>query len=1193
MFALLLRSEIRDHLRRPATWIFFGVFFALAYLLMISAGGAFPGSSVSFSGDRVFVDAPFPVAAMTTLLVFLGSLATAAVVGGAATRDFAIGMHPLVFTTPVSRTALLGSRFVGALVAMFVVFLSIPLGFWVGTRMPFLDAERFGAASAAGFLSPVLTFTLPTLFFTAALFFAVGSLSRRMLPVYLSGVGLLLGYLGAGSLASDISSRIYAAFLDPFGVRPISILTEYWSVAEQNTRLIPLEGVLLWNRLVWVAAGVLALGVVAWRFRMAEAIGGRRVRKAEAAPSAAAPALSIPTPRLETGWGIRAKQFWALMRQEFALVVRSGGFRLLALGGLGFLAINAPLIGSGYGTDTYPVTYEVLDVYAGLFGLFILIIVVFYAGEAVWRERDTHVAGVVDALPVPTVVPLLAKIVALVGVVAVLLGVLMVGGIVTQAILGYTHFEIGLYLTELFAIQLSNWALVVVFAVAVHAIVDRKAAAHVLLIGYIVASSFLSQFGLEHMFWSYGATPPVTYSDMNGYARYALPIVSFNAYWAAWALLLAVAAGLFWRRGPEDGWRTRARLASQRFTRPAQVTAALGAVAVLVLGGFVLYNTDALHTRVTVDQQQERQADYERLFKRYEGVPQPTITAVALDVDLYPRRGRADVDGRYWAKNESPRPIDSLHVRLGETIQLKSLSFGRPYTTILDDRPLGYAIYRLQTPLQPGDSLDVRFRVAIADSGFTNSGAPPRVAENGAFLNSGSLPAFGYDRGGEIESVRDRRTQGLPERPAMRDPEDPLGRSRTYISGDAHWIRFEATVSTDADQTALAPGVLVREWTDGGRRHFQYRAPAPMLWFASFLSGRYDVHRADWTGADGRTIPIEIFYHPAHAYNLARMTASVGTSLDYYTRAFGPYPFGQVRIVEFPRYQSFAQAFQGTIPYSESIGFIARLRDTTDVDYPTFVTAHEMGHQWWAHQLVGADVRGATLLSETLAEYSALMVMKQRVGEAQVRRFLEYDRDAYLGARGQEQDREQPLVSVENQGYVHYQKGGIAMYALQDFVGADKVNAALRRLLEANRFHGPPYPVAGDLVRELKAATPDSLQYLVRDLFERITFYDLRTTAATATPLGNGRTRVSMTIEASKVYVDGLGAETPARMNDWVEIGVLDADEAPLVAQKHRLHTGTNQITVVVRGTPHEAGANPFSVLLDRNKLDDLKKIGS
>ncbi len=56
-------------------------------------------------------------------------------------------------------------------------------------------------------------------------------------------------------------------------------------------------------------------------------------------------------------------------------------------------------------------------------------------------------------------------------------------------------------------------------------------------------------------------------------------------------------------------------------------------------------------------------------------------------------------------------------------------------------------------------------------------------------------------------------------------------------------------------------------------------------------------------------------------------------SFEYYTHELrSPYTQKEARIIEFPRVASFAQAFPGTMPYSEVIGFIANLKNPDDID---------------------------------------------------------------------------------------------------------------------------------------------------------------------------------------------------------------------------------------------------------------------
>ena len=357
---------------------------------------------------------------------------------------------------------------------------------------------------------------------------------------------------------------------------------------------------------------------------------------------------------------------------------------------------------------------------------------------------------------------------------------------------------------------------------------------------------------------------------------------------------------------------------------------------------------------------------------------------------------------------------------------------------------------------------------------------------------------------------------------------------------------------------------------------------SPILDFFAFQSARYAVKRDKWNDVN-----LEIYYQPGHEYNLDRMMAATKASLDYYSRNFGPYQHKQFRIIEFPRYATFAQSFPNTIPYSESIGFIARLDKDTNIDYPFYVTAHEAAHQWWAHQVIGGDVQGSTLLSETLAQYSALMVMKQKYGEAKMQKFLAYELDRYLIGRGAEQKKELPLGRVENQDYIHYRKGSLVMYALADYIGEENVNRALHNLVAKYAFKGPPYPNATALIDELRAVTPPKYQYVIDDWFETITLYDNRAVKAVAKPLQDGRYEVTLDVVAKKRKADELGKESDAPLHDWIDIGVLDADGAPLYREKKEITTEDSTFTVDVKGKPAKAGIDPFNLLIDRKPKDN------
>jgi ABC-2 type transport system permease protein len=286
------------------------------------------------------------------------------------------------------------------------------------------------------------------------------------------------------------------------------------------------------------------------------------------------------------------------------------------------------------------------------------------------------------------------------------------------------------------------------------------------------------------------------------------------------------------------------------------------------------------------------------------------------------------------------------------------------------------------------------------------------------------------------------------------------------------------------------------------------------------------------------------------------------------------------------------------MPYSESIGFIANLDHPDDIDMVFYVVAHEMAHQWWAHQVVGARMQGATLLSESLSQYSALMVMEKEYGRDMMRKFLRYEMDQYLGARGRERLKERPLLTVEaEQGYVHYNKASVVLYSLKETIGEEAVNRALRKLIARYAYTGPPYPTSWALVDALREETPADLRYLLKDLFEDITLFSNRTLEATWHRLSDGKYEVTLKLEAHKYKADDKGHETEVPLDDWIEVGAFAKPDKgrkygrTLHRERVRLKDALSTHTFVVVEPPDRAGIDPFLLLVDRVPEDNLRPV--
>ena len=1189
MILEFFRFELREQLRSPLLWV-------LASLFALLAFGAAASDAVQIGGSigNVHRNAPTTVAMLMASFGLLGLLIIPAFASGALLRDFELGTADLLFSSPVRRRDFLFGRLGAALLASLVVYLVVVAGMFIAQFMPWIDAKRLGPVSLTPYLWSIGVLVVPNLLFTGALIALLAVTTRSVMWVYLGVVGFLVAYGMSGSLLRDLDNVWLATLLEPLGIRALSRTVRYWSADQRNSGLPAVAGYLLGNRALWLAMSLAMYAAVFALFRTQRTGTGRGWRRRAAPPVATPGPVSLPktapqrvTPRYSaaTTWA----QFLHQLRFDTRGVFRSVPMGvMLVLGLANFIpaALNNQVM---YGTAVYPVTAQILSTLQGSYSWLLVVIVMFYAGELVWKERGHRIHEVTDAMPVPGWVPLVAKFSTLLAVIVLFQLIGSLAAMAMQLAKGYTALEPLLYLKQL-ALNSIPFVLMGGLALCLQVLANNKFVGYALLVLVMVLQAVMGYLNLEHNLYTFGAWPNAPYSDMNGYGHFLAGQLAFQGYWMLLLFALLCGAVALWVRGTDAGHR--ARVARQRMRGRLGMAFALAMLSFAAMGGVLYWNANIRNTYRSSDDVLDLRAHYERSYKRFAKLPQPKILAVDVDVDLYPERQSMRVEGRYLVHNPHAQPLRDVHVAMQDDKTLSRMDLGEA-TLLKHDADLGYRIYRLAQPLQPGERRDLRFIVDVQPNGITNGVAQDDLVENGTFFNNDLLPSFGYQPRFQIDDRNERRKRGLGEPERLAKLEDVAARNAHQIDDDADWLDFKATVCTAPDQTALAPGYLKREFTRNGRRCFRYEMDRPMVNFYAVLSARWQVRKGAYKG-----IPIEIYHHPQHAYNVDRMIEGVQKSLAYYEANFGPYQHRQVRIVEFPRYASFAQSFANTIPYSENIGFIADLRSKDAIDYVFYVTAHEVAHQWWGHQVVGANVQGATMLVETLSQYSALMVMEREYGREHMRTFLKYELDSYLTGRGGETVEEQPLYRVENQQYIHYRKGSLAFYRLREELGEDAVNRALRGYLEERRFGSAPYPTSLDLLRHLRAQASPQQQALITDLFERISFYDNRVQTATARKRKDGKYEVTLGLHAGKHYADGKGKESAAPLDDWIEVGVFarapsgrEADQPVLYLQRHRVTRVDPVVTVVVDGEPYEAGFDPNNKLIDRVSADNRRRV--
>lgn len=1188
-----LRFELRQQLRSPLLWLM-----ALLFATLGWAAAAFDTVQIGGAIGNVHRNAPSVIVTLMGFMTLLGMLFVALAVSGALLRDFEQGTAELIFASPIKRAAFVGGRIGAALLMCALLYAAILAGIFIAQFMPWIEAERLGPVRLAPYLWVYAVVALPNLLFSVGLLSLLAILSRSILWVYIGVLAFLVLYGVSAALLSDLDNVWIAVLSEPLGIRAFSRTIRYWAADQRNAQLPEIAGYLLGNRALWLGISAALIGACFAAFKPLRTGTGRgllrrRSAAAKTAPAApaAAPALAALRTPQASGASVAVRQWLHMMRFDTAFVLRSVPFQVMLLFALANYLPTALMSGTLFETGIHPVTSRMMAELQAAYTWVLVIVVLFYAGELMHRARSARLNEVVDATPVPDWVPLAAKFGTLIAVIAVYLGVGAVFAMAIQLFKGHTALELGVY-AKMLAVTSVLFVLMGGLSLCLQALTNSKFLGYALLILVLVGQSVMGSLDFTHNLYTYASAPNAPYSDMNGYGHFLSAQLWFQGYWGLFLLALLLLSAALWVRGADGGWRSRLRLARVRLRGPLGAALAATVLAFAGVGGYLFWNTNIRNEYLSPDEQLDLQARYEREFGKYRNLPQPKILATDVQVQIYPEQQRMSAEGVYRLRNPHATPIRELHVRMIEDRALINLDVGGQ-TLRLHDKALGYRIYRLERPLAPGEERALRFAVDYRPNGIVNGTPQTQIVENGTFFNNTLFPAFGYESGGEIVDRNERRKRGLPEPQRMPKLEDVAARDINDLSDDADWIEFSTTVCTSPDQIALSPGYLQREFTRDGRRCFSYAMDRPMMNFYAFLSARWQVRKADYNG-----IPIEIYHHPAHTYNVDRMIAAVKKSLAYYQAEFTPYQHRQVRILEFPRYATFAQSFANTIPYSESIGFVADLGDKDAIDYVFYVTAHEMAHQWWGHQVIGAGVQGSAMLMESLSQYSALMVMEREYGRHQMRRFLRYELDRYLSGRSGETVDEQPLYRVENQQYIHYQKGSLAFYRLREEIGEAALNRALKRYLQDKGYQQPPYTTSAELLDYIRAEAGPQHETLIADLFERITFYDNRLEAATAKRRADGRYDVTLSLRAAKRYADGKGKERPGTMDDWVEVGVFargasgaEADEKPLYLQRHRIRDGQTTLTVTVDQKPDDAGFDPYNKLIDIVPADNRKQI--
>ncbi|WP_025144829.1 M1 family aminopeptidase [Pedobacter jeongneungensis] len=1164
----LLKFELKYHFGQISFKVAALLFFVLGFFCVVQGG---------FGSEEVHKNSPYVITNIIALLslfsIFSGTLFSANVV----LRDAMYRMEAVIFTTSVKKTPYFSVRLIGLLIAVFSLFVLVTLGIYTGTF--FIDADRLGPFHITYFLQPLLIFALPNVLFSAGILFCTAILTKSVRTIYVAGVLIYILYMLASifgnspllatSTMKASSPDILPLLLDPFALASFFGETRTWTDVQRNQQLFSLQGAFLFNRLLWIGITALITFVTyrLFHFRLEHQ---RRV-KLKTVKSEHVDFIPYRVFRVwPNGFRYDFNTFKARFKFEMIFLFKNIPIMVMLLLWVFLYGVELKdqLFSGVYGIHSCPATGIIIEEMRSMkFGL---ILILFYAAETMSREKSVNIHSLIYSTPVQNSALWMAKTLSLFTLVFILVTLNIVIGILLQVSHGYFHIELPLYLT-LYYYSAFPMLLFVVLIIFIQNLSTNKYLGMVLSMVVVFLISYAERFGVSHYLFRFATVPDLLHSYFNGFGYYANAFNWYMLYWTAFAAIIAVLTIGMWQRSIEVKVLERFRLIAKSLKQYKWIVA-FALLTWVSCGTFIYHQTNIIGKYQNKEAQLAWRLGYEKRYKSMAALPQPIIKSVKTIVDLYPGEGQYTVKGTYLLKNETTLPISKIWISVNPAVNSFSVDVAGGDKSEIDER-YNQQFITLKTSLKPNEELKMNFSFEIIRSGFTTFDSENSIVKNGTYIELEKfVPQLGYSYNFESDDKQERKKAGLAEIANKPDY------GNTY-----ELIDLETIISTEADQRVITVGELEKEWTASNRRYFKYKTAQPINFMFALSSAKYAFKKEKYGEID-----LSIYYQPGQEYNLKSMFKGVKDAIDYGCKKFAKYPLKHLTIAEIPQYKGAATAYPGVVFSAENINFLGNYSQNGTIDQSYAIAAHETAHQWWANILAPVDGEGYAMLTESLAKYTENVLIEKTFGKMYLRKYLAYDNNLYFLNRNNS-EKELPLAKTLDQSYVHYQKGGLMMYAVKEMIGEQQFNAVLHQFIVEHE-NPKPKAKAADLVNALLNQASSEQKKFINDCFNDVVTYNLGIKLLRYTALKNGKYKIDVVVSADR-FSDGAKQKPDLELDlacfdelesDW------DANTKPAYFKKYHISQNKTKFSIVVDRKPKTLAIDPYGYLLDADGSDHV-----
>jgi ABC-2 type transport system permease protein len=1180
MIGSLLAFELKYYTRNLTFYIGILVVFMMA--LLSSSGSGF--------GSLVNSNSPYSTIFHSTQLSSIITIFVVTVFAIYATlRDREYSMESLIFSSSIDKFQYLFTRFFGLVLSSTIVMSMIVLALFLMQFAPWIESSQLGEIRLIPYIWAIFVVIFPNVLIISSVIFATALFTKSTIFTYVAGLFIYCFYIIVSMLGNSpvmaqstgISpeNMTLAMLLDPYAYIAFYEQSHYWTTSQKNTLLPSLSGHYLYNRLLWVSVSlsIYAISYQLFKFRVLKKV---KVKNKLSSSIEAVKNISYRAVNVSTQNHIAV--ILSKIKIEFITVIKGIPFiivmSLLAL--VVVIGLAETITKGAFAmVPYYPHTGIILPILQEPISKIGVIIIILFSAELYWNERKVKIDELIDATKTKDAYYFLAKFFTISLIIITIISVSIVLAILFQLYHAYSQIDIALYLSLYYHAGLVL-VLYAVFTFFMQNFVKNKAlgiaASIIFIFGYKQFIAVIFQ-GNVHPLSMFAFQPEFMYSDMLKESYYANSSNWFNLYWSVFAFILSLLTVSFWKRGNH-----KLRFKSSKLQKALLVSSAALFISITSI---IYYKMDILNNYQTSTERNDFAENYEKRYSKYQNMNLPIIKDVNLKIDLFPDQRKYEIEGQYILENKSSEEITELliSVRKQNRTQYEIMIPNASLESSDDENQMYF--YRLNSVLKPGEDIKMAFNQTVIISEYDDLDSENYILTNGSYVEiSKYIPNLGYDSNYEIRKQSERKDRGLPEYQAMM----PLKKDTIFPEID-NWWNYEAIISTKASQSVVSQGKLIKEWLKDERRYFHYKSEKKMRPMLAFSSARYKREKLVHNNVE-----ISLYYHPDHYQNIKTMMEAAKHTLDYAIKNFGPYEYTDLKMAELPDFSNTfgATAYPNTVYFVESKCFNVNQTDTNLLNVVYAATAHEIAHQWWAHQLVPAYMAGYRFQTETLAEYTELAILEEKYGREQVEVYIDDAMRRYTSTRRWQNNIEESLEQVQDQTHVSYNKGILAMNGIKGLLGENRVNHALKSFYTKYKF--PKRPKSTDLISELYHVADSIEKGVINDYVSRTVFHDFSIQNAVLEKLDENDFLLTVDLLGKKrVFKEDL--ELSESLNENIEIAGYsekpNVRSKEIFLEKAYMFGDSTRFTIKLNDEVKYLLIDPNKYRIEVNRADNLFKL--